>query len=97
MPCNLNVICYIDQHTEVAKKSNFVVNAIGIVNSRHQNSNIFIHIVAFYPKDKFNDNDDNDLERFNKGDIIQVQGRFSIVESEIDGNKINIIKVWAYI
>ena len=51
MPCNLSVICYIDQHNEAARKSNFVVNAVGIVNSRHQNTNIFVHIIAFYPKE----------------------------------------------
>ena len=90
MPCNLNVICYIDQHNEVARKSNFVVNAIGIVNSHHQDTNIFVHITAFYPKE-ITRNDD--LERFTKGDIVQVQGKFSIIETEVDGSKIKIIKV----
>ena len=90
MPCNLNTICYVDQHSETARKSNFVVNAVGIINSRHQNINIYIHIIAFYPN---NATRDNDLERFNKGDIIQVQGRFSIIETEVDENKIKVIKV----
>ena len=35
----------------------------------------------------------SDLERFNKGDIIQVQGRFSIVETKVDEDKVNVIKV----
>lgn len=90
MPCNLNTICYIDQHNEIARKSNFVVNVVEIVNSRHQNINIYVHIIAFYPKDITRD---SDLERFIKGDIIQVQGKFSIIETEIDDNKIRIIKV----
>ncbi|CAI2168432.1 3126_t:CDS:2, partial [Funneliformis geosporum] len=50
MPCNLNTICYIDQHNEMAEKSKFIANVIGIINT--------------------------DLERFKKGDIIQIQGRF---------------------
>src|SRR5215208_5922470 len=91
MPCNLNTICYIDQHNEIVGKSTFVVNAMGVVSSRHQKDNIFIQIIAFYPKDLTKDN--NDLERFNKGDIIQIQGRFSIVETEIDNNKVKLIKV----
>jgi hypothetical protein len=91
MPCNLNTICYIDQHTETARTLNFVVNAVGIVNSRQQNINIFVHIVAFYPKDTTSGN--NDLERFEKGDIIRVQGRFSIVETNVDESKIKVIKV----
>jgi hypothetical protein len=91
MPCNLNAICYIDQHTEIARTSNFVVNAVGIANSYQQNINIFIHIVAFYPKDTTSGN--SDLERFEKGDIIRVQGRFSIVETNVDENKIKVIKV----
>jgi hypothetical protein len=70
---------------------NFVVNAVGIVNSRQQNINIFVHIVAFYPKDTTSGN--NDLERFEKGDIIRVQGRFSIVETNVDESKIKVIKV----
>jgi len=90
MPCNLNIICYINQHSEIAKKSNFVINAIGIVNFCHQKTNIFVHIIAFYPKEKVKD---SDLERFNKGDIIKVQERFSIVETEADKNKIKMIKV----
>ena len=75
MPCNLNTICYIDQHSKTARKSSLIVNAVGIVNTRHQNINIYIHIIAFYPKDATRE---NDLERFSKGDIIQVQGKFSI-------------------
>jgi len=67
-----------------------VVNAVGVVNSRHQSTNIFDHIVAFYPKDMTKH---SDLERFNKGDIIQVQGRSSIVETKVDEDKVNIIKV----
>src|SRR2546421_9889127 len=90
MPCNLNVICYIDQHNKTARSSNFVVNAVGIVNSRHQNVNIFVHITAFYPKDMTRD---SSLERFDKGDIVQVQGKFSITETDVDGTKIKIIKV----
>lgn len=94
MPCNLTTICYIDQHNEVARKSSFVVNAVGIVNSRHQNINIYVHIIAFYQKDVSRD---NDLERFNKGDIIQVQGKFSVIETEVDESKVKLIKVWIYI
>jgi hypothetical protein len=90
MPCNLNVICYIDQHSESPGKSNFVVTAVGIISSRQQNINIFIHIIAFYPKDATRD---SNLERFKKGDIIRVQGRFSIIETEVDGNNIKLIKV----
>ncbi|CAI2201849.1 16225_t:CDS:2, partial [Funneliformis geosporum] len=81
MPCNLNAICFIDQHNETPGKSNFVVTAVGIISSRQQNTNIFIHIIAFYPK---NTTRDNDLERFEKGDIIKVQGKFSIIETEVD-------------
>lgn len=90
MPCNLSVICYVDQHNEIVRTSNFVVNAVGIINSRLQNTNIFVYIVAFYPKDTTKN---SDLERFNKGDIIQVQGRFSIVETNVDDSKIKVIKV----
>jgi hypothetical protein len=86
MPCNLNAV---DQHNETARTSNFVVNAVGVVNSYQQNVNIFVHIVAFYPKDSRN----SDLERFEKGDIIRVQGRFSIVETDVSGNKVKVIKV----
>ncbi|CAI2191033.1 11093_t:CDS:2 [Funneliformis geosporum] len=82
MPCNLNVICFIDQYNETPEKFNFVVTAVGIISSRQQNTNIFIHIIAFYPK---NTTRDNDLERFEKGDIIRVQGKFSIIETEVDG------------
>ncbi len=81
MPCNLNAICYIDQHNETLGKSSFVVTAVGMVSSQHQNTNIFIHIIAFYPKDVTRD---CDLERFKKGDIIRVQGRFSIIETEVE-------------
>ena len=91
MPCNLNAICYIDQHNETARTSNFVVNAVGVVNSYQQNINIFVHIVAFYSKDTTSKN--SDLERFKKGDIIRLQGRFSIVETEVDNSQIKIIKV----
>jgi len=90
MPCNLNTICYVDQHSETLEKSNFVVTAVGIVSSRQQNTNVFIHIIAFYPKDITRD---CDLERFNKGDIIRVQGRFSIIETEVDKNTIKLVKV----
>jgi hypothetical protein len=54
---------------------------VGIVCSRHQNINIYIHIIDFYPKDTIKD---SDLEKFNKGDIIRVQGRFSIIETEVN-------------
>ena len=47
-----------------------MVNAVGISFSRHQNINIFIHITAFYPKGS--KNDEYDLEKFKKGDIIHV-------------------------
>ena len=90
MPCNLNVICYIDQHSKIVRTSNFVVNAVGVVNPRHQNTNIIVHIVAFYPKDTTKN---SDLERFSKGDIIQVQGRFSIVKTNVDDSKVKVIKV----
>lgn len=70
MPCNLDIICYIDEYKEVARKSNFVVNAVGIVSSRHQKINIYVHIVAFYPNEEIRD---NNLEKFNKGDIIIVK------------------------
>ncbi|CAI2163946.1 877_t:CDS:2 [Funneliformis geosporum] len=36
-------------------KSNFIANVVGLVNSRNQNMNIYIHIVAFYPKDLVKD------------------------------------------
>ena len=90
MPCNLNTICYIDQHNEIAGKSKFVVNAVGIISSRHQDTNIFIYITAFYPKDM---TQDADLERFKKGDIIQVQGRFSITKTKVNDSKVKLIKV----
>lgn len=90
MPCNLDVICYIDDYNEVARNSNFVVNAVGIVRSRHQKINIYVHIVVFYPKDE---DQNNNLDKFNKGDIIKVQGRFSIIQTEVEGSKIKIIKV----
>jgi hypothetical protein len=90
MPCNLNAVCFIDQHNEIARTSNFVVNAVGVVNSYQLNANIFVHIVAFYPRDT---SSDSDLERFERGDIIRVQGRFSIVETDVDGSKVKVIKV----
>ncbi|RIA96754.1 hypothetical protein C1645_814944 [Glomus cerebriforme] len=124
MPCNLNAICYIDQYNETLGKSSFVVTAVGIIISQHQNINMFVHIVAFYPKEEsrnmhteskiyraniswdqayraLKENLYNvctyrectyggltvirncDLERFKKGDIIRVQGRFSIIETEM--------------
>jgi hypothetical protein len=90
MPCNINTICYIDQHSKTVNKLNFVVNAVGIVNLRHQNINIYVHIIAFYQKDVTRD---NDLERFAKGDIIQIQGKFSIIEIDVDESKVKLIKV----
>ena len=57
MPCNLNTICFVDQYNEIPGKTNFVVNAVGIVSLRHQNINIFIHIIAFYPRDTIKDSD----------------------------------------
>jgi hypothetical protein len=36
---------------------------------------------------------DCDLERFKKGDIIRVQGRVSIIETEVEKSKIKLIKV----
>ncbi|CAI2182378.1 2643_t:CDS:2, partial [Funneliformis geosporum] len=73
-------------------KSNFIANAVGLVNSRNQNMNIYIHIVAFYPKDSVKD---SNLEKFKKGDIIKVQGRFSIIETEVNESKVKLIKVVA--
>jgi len=70
MPCNISVICFVDQYSETAGKSNFIANAVGLVNSRNQNINIYVHIVAFYPKDSVKD---TDLEKFKKGDIITVR------------------------
>ncbi|CAI2182501.1 8158_t:CDS:2 [Funneliformis geosporum] len=81
MPCNLNTICYIDQHNKTAEKSKFIANVVEIISFQHQNINIFIHITAFYPK---NTTQDTDLERFKKEDIIQVQGRFSVTETDVD-------------
>ena len=88
MPCNLSAICFIDQHNETLGKANFVVTAVGVVRSRHQNTNVFVHIIAFYPRDMTRD---CDLERFKKGDIIKVQGRFSIIETEVEKSKIKLI------
>ena len=62
MPCN-TTICYIDQHNENLGKSNFIVTAVGIIKSCHQNTNIFVHIIAFYQKDMTRS---CDLERFKK-------------------------------
>ena len=86
----LDVICFIDQYSETAGKSNFIANAVSLVNSRNQNINIYVHIVAFYPKDSVKD---TDLEKFKKGDIIKVQGRFSIIETEVNESKVKLIKV----
>ncbi len=36
---------------------------------------------------------DANLERFKKGNIIQVQGRFLITEIEVNNNKVKLIKV----
>jgi hypothetical protein len=77
MPCNINAICFIDQYNEMPGKSNFIANAVGLVNSQHQNTNVYVHIVAFYLKDSAKD---SNLEKFNKRDIIKVQSRFSIIE-----------------
>ena len=77
MPCNISVICFVDQCSETIGKSNFIANAVGLVNSQHQNTNVYVHIVAFYLKDSAKD---SDLEKFNKRDIIKVQSRFSIIE-----------------
>jgi hypothetical protein len=90
MPCNISVICFVDQYSETSGKSTFVANAVGLVNSQHQNINIYIHIVAFYPKYSTKD---NDLEKFTKGNIIKVQGRFSMIKTEVNENKNKIIKV----
>ena len=89
MPCNINAICFIDQYNEMLEKSNFIANAIGLVNSQYQNINVYVHIVAFYLKDLVKD---SDLEKFNKGDIIKVQGRFSIIETEVNESKINLLR-----
>ena len=90
MPCNINAICFVDQYNETSGKSNFIANAVGLVNSRHQNSNVYVQIVAFYPKDSAKD---NNLEKFNKGNIIKVQGRFLIIEMKVNKSKIKLIKV----
>ena len=90
MPYNINAIYFIDQYNEMSEKSNFIANAMGLVNSWHQNTNIYIHIVAFYSKDLAKD---SDLEKFNKRDIIKVQGRFSIIETKVNESKIKLIKI----
>ena len=72
MPCNINVICFIDQYSET---SNFA-NAVW-----HQNINTYINIIAFYPKYPIKD---SDLEKFNKGDIVKIQGKFSIIKTEVN-------------
>ena len=90
MSYNISVICFIDQYSETTGKSNFISNAVGLVNSRHQNTNVYIHIVAFYPKDSTKD---SNLEKFNKGNIIKVQDRFLIIEMEVNKSKIKLIKI----
>ena len=90
MPCNLNVICFVAQHSETPTKSNFIVNLLGVAYSRNQEVNIYVYITAFYPKDG---SKTRDLDRFKKGDVIQVQGRFTITETEAEGNKIKVLKV----
>ena len=63
--------------------SNFVVNAIGIVNSQHQSTNIFIHIIAFYPKDMTKH---SDLERFKeiKDNIRVLKSKLDIPQTELN-------------
>ena len=46
--------------------------------------------LPFYPKDSVKD---SDLEKFKKGDIVKVQGRFSIIETEVNESKVKLIKV----
>ncbi|CAI2176425.1 15437_t:CDS:2 [Funneliformis geosporum] len=78
----------------MTEKSNFIANVVGLVNFRNQNMNIYIHNdnVAFYPKDSVKD---SDLKKFKKGDIIKVQSRFSIIETEVNESKVKLIKVVA--
>ena len=60
MLCNLSAICYIDQYTENFNKSNFIINTVDIIFSRHQNTNIFIQITAFYPQEISSEFDKHD-------------------------------------
>jgi hypothetical protein len=84
MPCNLNTICFVDQYNEIPGKTNFVVNAVGIVSSRHQNINIFVHIIAFYPRDTIKD---SDLEKFNT----ILNNLLSFLGSKVTFRKIRLI------
>ena len=91
IPCNISVTCFVAQHSETPTKSNFITNSVGVVDSRSQRINIYVHITAFYPKDGTKT---CDLDRFSKGDVIHVQGRFTIIDSETDnGDKVKILKV----
>ena len=66
-------------------KSNFVVTAVGVTScSLHQNTNIFILIVAFYPKDGARTGDLKRLIKVTFINIISVQGRFSISKIKVD-------------
>ena len=47
MSCNINVICFIDQYSEMPGKSNFVVNAVGIINPQYKSDNVYVQIVFF--------------------------------------------------
>ena len=46
-----------------------------------------------FPSIQIDNTRNNDLEKFEKGNIVQVQGRFSIIETNIYEEKIKMIKV----
>ncbi|RHZ82269.1 hypothetical protein Glove_110g84 [Diversispora epigaea] len=47
MPCHLKTICFVEQHNEMTTKNNFIVNAVGITRTKHQEDNRYLHITAF--------------------------------------------------
>ncbi|RHZ77068.1 hypothetical protein Glove_186g177 [Diversispora epigaea] len=87
IPAHISAICYIESRTENTSKNNFVVNAVGVTNSKYQ-KRTYLQITAFYPLD---DDKSCDLPKFEQKDVIQVEGRSIDIVNEYKYGSIGII------
>ncbi|RHZ78275.1 hypothetical protein Glove_166g258 [Diversispora epigaea] len=88
MPAHISTICYIESRTENTSPNNFIVNAVGVINSKDQEDKTYLQITAFYSLDE---NKPCDLSKFELNDVIQVEGRFLITEND-ETEENNLIK-----
>ncbi|RHZ58635.1 hypothetical protein Glove_372g125 [Diversispora epigaea] len=65
MPTHISTICYIESRIENTSPNNFIVNAVGVTNSKDQEDRTYLQITAFYPLDK---NKPSDLSKFELND-----------------------------